>query len=219
MNQKIELALCYNLAHKYKLSDMIFGHISIRHDNGFYIKEPMMPFENVAPENLRFVDLDSDIKRFGDFGIHASIYKNTKHQSIMHVHTDAICAMACSKEKLLNISQPSALVNTSFIEYEYESNFLFDSDYSNLINLIKEYEFILMRNHGFITAGKSLQHVFFNSYMFDKACRIQLLSRNQTEFNHELMTRSRELKFLLKYHQSEKEIWKNLLGEAWNLNY
>jgi ribulose-5-phosphate 4-epimerase/fuculose-1-phosphate aldolase len=213
MTLRDELAKCYRLADKYQLSDLIFGHISVREGTGYYIKDPMMPFYSVTSENLKFIEIDSDPKGFGDFGIHNYIYKNTDHKAIMHVHTDAICAMACSNEKMLNISQPSSLVNTSFAEYEYESNFLFDSDYSNLIELIKNYEFILMRNHGFITAGKSLQHVFFNSYMFDKACRIQLLARNHTEYSDDLMKRTRELKLLLKYHQSKKEIWNNLLGE------
>lgn len=206
-----ELALCYKLADKYQLSDLIFGHISVREGSGFYIKPPLMPFDSVTSNDMKFIEIDAETKSFNDFSIHNYIYKNTNHTAIMHIHTDAICAMAASGEKLLNISQPSALVNTSFAEYEYESNLLFDTDYSKLVDLVKNNEFVLMRNHGFITAGKSLQHVFFNSYMFDKACKIQLMSRNHTEFAKELTERTRELKVLLKYHQTKKEMWNNLL--------
>ena len=105
------------------------------------------------------------------------------------------------------------MVNTSFADYEYESNLLFDGDYTSLINLCKEYQFILMRNHGFITTGKTLQQVFFNTYMFDKACRIQLMSRNPNELPKELLERKRELALLLKFHQTKKDLWKNLITE------
>lgn len=213
MTLKEDLVACYKLADMYGLSDLIFGHISVREGSGFYIKEPMIPFAKVTVDNLKFIEIDSKIKPFSEFGIHNQIYKNTDHAAIMHVHSTAICAMASSNEKLLSINQPSSLVNTSFAEYEYESNLLFDADYSKLVNLVKEFEFIMMINHGFVTAGKSLLHVFFNSYIFDQACKIQLLARNHIELTPALTNRKRELNLLLKYHQSKKELWDNLIKD------
>jgi ribulose-5-phosphate 4-epimerase/fuculose-1-phosphate aldolase len=214
MNIKEELAACYKISDYYGLSDLTFGHISFRVDNGFYIKDPMMSFKSVTADNLKFIEIESTTKSFSDFGVHNKIYKNIAECSaIMHVHTDAICAIAASSDSILNISQPASLVNTSFADYEYESNLLFDGDYSSLINLCKEYQFILMRNHGFITTGKTLQQVFFNTYMFDKACRIQLMSRNPKELSGELLERKRELALLLKFHQTRKDLWKNLITE------
>ena len=214
MNIKEELAACYKISDHYGLSDLTFGHISCRVDNGFYIKVPMMSFKSVTADNLKFIEIDAVTKSFNDFGIHNKIYKNiTECGAIMHVHTDAICAIAASSDRILNISQPASLVNTSFADYEYESNLLFDGDYSSLINLCKEYQFILMRNHGFITTGKTLQQVFFNTYMFDKACRIQLMSRNPKELASNITDKTRELALLLKFHQTKKDLWKNLINE------
>ena len=213
MTSKEDLVACYKLADRYGLSDLIFGHISLREGSGFYIKEPMIPFAKVTVDNLKFIEIDSPIKSFGEFGIHNQIYKNSEHTAIMHIHSIAICAMSSSSEKLLSINQPSSLVNTSFAEYEYESNLLFDADYSNLVNLVKEFEFIMMRNHGFVTAGKSLLHVFFNSYIFDQACKIQLMGQNHVELTASLIDRKRELKLLLKYHQTKKELWDNLIKD------
>ena len=213
MTLKEDLVACYKLADVYGLSDLIFGHISIREGSGFHIKEPMMPFSMVNVDNLKFIEIDIPVRSFGEFGIHNQIYKNTNHNAIMHIHSTAICAMSSSNEKLLSINQPSSLVNTSFAEYEYESNLLFDADYSKLVNLIKDFEFIMMRNHGFVTAGKSLLHVFFNSYIFDQACKIQLAGRNHIELDATLVERKKELRLLLKYHQSKRELWDNLIKD------
>lgn len=213
MNTVQELIKCYKLADQYELSDLVFGHISVRSDNGYYIKNQFVPFKNVTERDIKFISFDSKSSLFSDVGIHKSIYNSTDYMAIMHIHTDPICAISSSNEKIMNISQPAALVNTSYAEYEYECNLLFDYDHSKLIELTKNNEFILMKNHGFLTAGKTLQHVFFNSYIFDRACRIQLLSRNQIEYSEELIDRKRELKLLLKLYQTKKEMWENLTRE------
>lgn len=211
---KINLALCYRLAAKHGLDDLVFGHISHRDRDGYWIKEPMLPFSMVTPDRLKFIKLEDKIKPFSDFGIHSKIYETMPEKNtVMHVHTNEICAMAASSTRLLNISQPASLVNTSYVEYEYESNLLFDDQYINLLECVKNYEFIMMKNHGFITSGKSLLHVFFNSYMFNQACQIQLLTPSPVELKEEMTSKVRELKLLLKYHQTRHEMWENLTKE------
>ncbi len=208
---KQELVKCYKLAAKYKLDDLVFGHISHRDQDGYWIKEPMLPFDMVTMDNLKFIKLTDPIKPFSDFGIHSKVYLQIpKKQAIMHIHTTDICAMAATELKLLNISQPASLINTSYTEYAYESNLLFNNEFLDLLDCIQNYEFVMMKNHGFMTSGKSLMHVFFNSYMFDQACKIQLVTPMPKEMSGEMISSTRELKLLLKYHQTRTELWKNL---------
>lgn len=170
-----ELAYAYRIADMLGLSDFVFGHISLRCDAGFLIKKPMIPFSKVTPDNLDWWHLQAEDKLFSDFGIHRHVLKKHNHlDAVLHVHSTAISTIASGDGNLEPASQHAMIVNSSLTTHEYQKPFVFEQQFEDLLYKIGYFDFVLLKNHGFVTAGRTLSAVMFNAYLFEEACKVQV---------------------------------------------
>lgn len=192
----ISQKLCYAyqiLAHL-ELDDHTYTHLSSRADNSdsFYIYPFGLRFEEVTPESLLKVTLDGQVIegqewQYNKTGyiIHGSIYKSRPDiQSIFHIHTPEIAAVCACKEGLLPVSQWALHFYGKMSYHDYDSLALDAYHGDRLLQDLGQNYVMLMRNHGSVTCGLTIEETLFYTYHLQQACKTQCLALGM---NHPLV--------------------------------
>ncbi len=182
---RIDLAACYRLVADFGWSDLIFTHITARvpgTENQFLINPYGMMFDEITASSLVKIDLDGnkvDDSPFpvnpAGFTIHSAIHA-VRHdaQCVLHVHSVNGVAVSAQREGLLPLSQQSIFVLSSLAYHDYEGVALNADEKPRLVADLGDKNYLMLRNHGLLTLGKTVADAFLNMYIFESACMIQV---------------------------------------------
>ena len=180
-----DLAACYRLVALYGWEDLIFTHISARvpgPEHHFLINPYGMMFHEITASSLVKVDHEGrkvepspyEINPAG-FVIHSAIHQaRDDAQCVLHVHSVNGVAVSAQEEGLLPLSQHSMFVLASLAYHDYEGVALEDDEKPRLVRDLGRRRFLMLRNHGLLTVGRSVAEAFVAMYFMETACMIQL---------------------------------------------
>ncbi len=184
----MELAAAYRLAALYGWSDLVFTHISARvpgPEHHFLINPYGLLFDEITASSL--IKVDQDCRKLSDsaypvnpagFVIHSCIHAAREDAScVMHTHTRAGVAVSAQKAGLLPISQQSTFVVPTVAYHDYEGVALRDDEKPRLRADLGHSSFLVLRNHGLLTVGRSIREAWLNMYILENACRIQIAAQ------------------------------------------
>ena len=83
-------------------------------------------------------------------------------------------AVSATKGGVLPLSQQSIFVLASLGYHDYEGVALLDGEKPRLVRDLGDKSFMMLRNHGLLTAGATIPDAFLLMYIFETACTIQL---------------------------------------------
>lgn len=184
-SQRVDLAACYRLVALYGWDDLIFTHISARvpgPEHHFLINPYGMMFDEIRASDLVKVDLEGrktaaeahDINPAG-FTIHSAIHAAREDAlCVLHVHSVNGVAVSAQEEGLLPLSQHAMFVLSSLAYHDYEGVALEEDEKPRLIRDLGNRRFLMLRNHGLLTVGRSVAEAFVAMYFFETACMIQV---------------------------------------------
>lgn len=187
-NARVNLAAAYRLVALYGWDDLIFTHISARvpgPEHHFLINPFGWLFEEITASSLVKVDLDGrkvmpsdyDINPAG-FVIHSAIHAARQDAfCVMHTHTPNGVAVSAQKKGVLPISQQSMAVLASLGYHDYEGLAVNEDEKPRLVRDLGDRKFLMLRNHGLLTAAPSIADAFMAMYVFEASCMIQLLAQ------------------------------------------
>ena len=119
------------------------------------------------------------------FVIHSAVHEARDDvQCVMHTHTRAGVAVSAQKCGVLPISQQSTFVLASLAYHEYEGVAFRDEEKPRLQADMGRANFLMLRNHGLLVAGKSIADAFLSMYTFESTCQIQLSAQAGGELQH-----------------------------------
>ena len=78
---------------------------------------------------------------------------------------------------VLPISQQSTFVLNSLAYHDYEGVALHDEEKPRLQADLGSANYLMLRNHGLLTVGKSIPDAFLAMYLFESTCSIQLAAQ------------------------------------------
>jgi ribulose-5-phosphate 4-epimerase/fuculose-1-phosphate aldolase len=183
-----ELAACYRLIAHFRMTDLIFTHISVRlpgPEHHFLINPYGLFFDEITASNLVKIDLQgravepSSYKvNPAGFVIHSAIHgaREDAH-CVLHTHTKAGCAVAAQKGGLLPVNQISLEFYGNVAYHDYEGIALDLDEQQRLTRDLGDKSVLILRNHGLLTVGKTAQQAFLRMYYLEKACEIQLAAQ------------------------------------------
>ncbi|MGV8949403.1 MAG: class II aldolase/adducin family protein [Candidatus Paracaedibacter sp.] len=186
-SKKIDLASAYHILAHLGLDDHTYTHLSVRANDPshFHIYPFGDRFEEATAESLLTVSQSGDIvegkehhvNRTG-YVIHGSIYQTRPDiQAIFHIHTPAIVAVSCLKEGLLPLSQWALHFYERIAYHAYDSLALEHATQGQrLAHDLADKFVLLLRHHGSITCGRTIQEALFYTYHLEKACQTQCLT-------------------------------------------
>lgn len=184
--EKKNLVYAYQILSYLQLDDHTYTHLSARSEDqeSFYIYPFGMRFNEVSERSLMWVSFDGHVIEGEEYQynktgyiIHGSIYKTRKDiQAIFHLHTPSTVAVSSLKNGLLPISQLALHFYNKISYHDYDSLALDDAEGKELVTNLGENFVMLMRNHGSITCGKTIQEAMFYTYHLEQACKTQCLA-------------------------------------------
>ena len=192
---RCDLAASYRLVALHGWSDLVFTHISARvpgPGHRFLINPYGMLFEEITASSLILIDEHGNtlsetsfpVNRAG-FVIHSAVHAAREDVGcVLHTHTRAGVAVSAQKAGVLPISQQSTFVLASLGYHDYEGVALHDEEKPRLQADLGRAHFLMLRNHGLLTVGKTIADAFLNMYIFETTCQIQLAAQASSELTY-----------------------------------
>src|SRR5690242_4068005 len=183
---RVDLAACYRLAAHYRMTDLIYTHISARvpgPDHHFLINAFGLTWDEISASTLVKVNLDGEIvddptgmgiNRAG-YVIHSAVHRaRPELNCVMHTHTQAGIAVSAQDEGLMPISQHAMRFTNSIAYHDYEGLALELDEQARLVSDLGMHKAMILRNHGLLTCGESIPEAFDLMYYLERACQSQI---------------------------------------------
>ena len=182
---RVDLAAAYRLVAAYGWSDLVFTHISARlpgPEHHFLINPYGLMFDEITASSLVLIDLQCNKLRDSPFPvnpagftIHSCIHEVRDDAGcVLHTHSRAGVAVSAQKAGVLPLSQQSTLVLNALAYHDYEGIALNPGEKPRLQASLGQASYLMLRNHGLLTVGRSIPEAFLNMYTFENTCRIQV---------------------------------------------
>ncbi|CAI9172362.1 unnamed protein product [Rangifer tarandus platyrhynchus] len=184
---RCKLAAFYRLADLFGWAQLIYNHITTRvssEQEHFLIVPFGLLYSEVTASSLVKVNLQGDMVDRGStnlgvnqagFTLHSAIYAARPDvRCVVHIHTPAGAAVSAMKCGLLPIS-PEALSLGEVAYHDYHG-ILVDEEEKILIqkNLGPKSKVLILRNHGLVSVGESVEEAFYYIHNLVVACEIQV---------------------------------------------
>ncbi|MGV9713939.1 class II aldolase/adducin family protein [Gordonia sp. NPDC003424] len=184
-----ELAAVYRLVAHYRMTDLIFTHISQRLPGAeprFLINPYGLLFHEITASSLVEVDLNGNLLSPSElrvnpagFVIHSAIHQaRTDAHCVLHTHTKAGCAVAAQSDGLLPYNQTAMEFYGRVAYHDYEGVALDDAEKARLVDDLGDNNALILRNHGLLTTGDSAARAFLRMFYLERACEIQVAAQS-----------------------------------------
>ncbi|XP_003221436.1 alpha-adducin isoform X6 [Anolis carolinensis] len=184
---RCKLAAFHRLADLFGWSQLIYNHITVRvnlEQEHFLIVPFGLLYSEVTASSLVKINVQGEVIDRGStnlgvnqagFTLHSAIYAARPDiKCIVHIHTPAGAAVSAMKCGLLPIS-PEALSLGEVAYHDYHG-ILVDNEEKVLIqkNLGPKSKVLILRNHGLVAVGESVEEAFYYIHNLVAACEIQV---------------------------------------------
>jgi ribulose-5-phosphate 4-epimerase/fuculose-1-phosphate aldolase len=182
---RCDLAACYRLVAMYGWSDLVFTHISAKLpglEHHFLINPYGLMFDEITASSL--VKVDKNCNKVIDspypvnpagFVIHSAVHEAREDAGcVLHTHTRAGVAVSAQAAGVLPISQQSTFVLGSLAYHGYQGVAFRPEEKPSLQADLGHANYLMLRNHGLLTVGKTIADAFLHMYVFESTCQIQI---------------------------------------------
>lgn len=183
---RVNLAACYRLATHFRMTDLIYTHISARVPgpaHHFLINAFGQLWDEISASTLVKVTLEGEIvedptgygfNRAG-YVIHSAVHRTRLDVGcVMHTHTQAGIAVSAQEEGLLPISQHAMRFWNGIAYHDYEGLALDLDEQARLVRDLGDRKAMILRNHGLLVCGASIPETFDLMYYLERACQTQV---------------------------------------------
>ena len=186
---RVNLAACYRLAAHFRMTDLIYTHISARvpgPGHHFLINAFGQLWDEIGASTLVKVTLDGEIvddpagygfNRAG-YVIHSAVHRARPDvECVMHTHTQAGVAVSAQEQGLLPISQHAMRFTGNIAYHDYEGLALELDEQQRLTRDLGGHKAMILRNHGLLACGASIPETFDYMYYLERACQTQIAAQ------------------------------------------
>jgi ribulose-5-phosphate 4-epimerase/fuculose-1-phosphate aldolase len=186
---RLQLAACYRVFAMLGWTEMIYNHITVRlpesvagADKQFLINPFGLHYSEVTASNLLKIDvrgnkLDANpwpVNPAG-FTVHAAIHEGLPGaHCVMHTHTTAGLAVACTQGGLAQNNFYSAQLHDLVAYHDFEGITIHADEAPRLLQAIGDKPVVILRNHGLLAWGATLPLTLVRLWTLQRACDIQV---------------------------------------------
>lgn len=166
--------------------DMIWGHVSARASNipgRIFMKPAGIGLEEMTRDEVITVDLAGDRTggarpRHVEVFIHTEIMRaRPEIQAVVHTHPPHAVAFSSLCKPLLAIGHEGAMFCDGLPVFDRTSDLIVSPDLGRAVAACLDgHNALLLRNHGIVTAGRSVEEAVMMAVLLEKACKVQLLA-------------------------------------------
>ncbi len=181
---RVTLAVACNILAMEGHTDISLGHASAREPGAeaYWVKAAGFGLEEVTPDDMILVDLAGN-RRAGDrpahreLPIHAEIYRRRPDvNAVVHTHPPYATALAATAEVLRPVSHEGVLF-PSLPHFIQTTDLIITRDQGRaLAESLGPHNAILLKNHGVVTVGGSIEEATLLGIFLEKAAMMQSLA-------------------------------------------
>lgn len=184
---RVNLAACYRLTAAYGMTDLIYNHITARipgDDEHLLINLYGLLYREITASSLVRIDLDGNILWQPDtayginksgYVIHGAIHRARPDvKCVMHTHTRAGMAVASMQCGLLPMTQTAMRFSGHLGYHDYEGPAVDLAERERLVRDLGPHDAMILRNHGLLTCGATIEQAFNTLYQLEMSCRAQV---------------------------------------------
>lgn len=187
---RTDLAACYRLVAKYGMSDLIYNHITAKvpdQEGRFLINPFGLLYTEITASCFYTLDLDGNTvdKPDGTFGefpvnragfmIHSAVHGARDDLTcVMHTHTRAGMAVSTMKHGLLPLTQTAMRFYGAIGFHDYEEPTVDMSERERIARDLGPHSTLILRNHGLLACGPTVQDAWNLMYWLETACKVQV---------------------------------------------
>jgi ribulose-5-phosphate 4-epimerase/fuculose-1-phosphate aldolase len=182
---RVQLAACYRIFNHLGWVEMIFNHITLRVPGAeklFLINPFGLHYSEITASSLLLIDIEGNpvreakhpVNRAG-FVIHSAIHASIPDaHCVMHTHTTTGMAIACQKDGLSPTNFYAAQLHGGVAYHDFEGITVEEGEKARLVASIGAKRAVILRNHGLLAWGPSLQEAFMTLWTLQRACDVQI---------------------------------------------
>jgi ribulose-5-phosphate 4-epimerase/fuculose-1-phosphate aldolase len=182
---RVRLAACYRIFSLLGWTESIFNHITLRipgPETAFLINPFGLHYSEVTASNLIAIDgLGRPIRpaahpvNLAGFVVHGAIHRNIEAaHCVMHTHTTTGSAVACLAEGLSHDTFYGAQLHGRVAYHDFEGVTVDPGEQQRLLASIGDSRVVILRNHGLLTWGETIEEAFMWLWLLQRACDIQI---------------------------------------------
>lgn len=182
---RTELAACYRIFSMLGWTELIYNHITVRvpgPERHFLINPFGLHYSEITASKLVKIDLDGRIVgesawpvNPAGFMLHSAIHGGIADaHCIMHIHTTAGCAVACSRHGLSTDNFYSAQLFGRLAYHDFEGVTVHTEEGPRVVESIGNAQAVILRNHGLLSWGQTIAQAFAYLWTLQRACEIQV---------------------------------------------
>jgi ribulose-5-phosphate 4-epimerase/fuculose-1-phosphate aldolase len=182
---RVQLAAAYRIFDYLGWTELIYNHITLRlpgPERHFLINPFGLRYAEVTASNLVKIDLEGRLVgesawpvNPAGFTIHGAIHAGIPGaHCVMHTHTTAGMAVACSQAGLSMSNFYSAQLHGKVAYHDFEGITVHADEGPRLIRDIGDRPAVILRNHGLLAWADTLPRAFAILWLLNRACEIQL---------------------------------------------
>jgi ribulose-5-phosphate 4-epimerase/fuculose-1-phosphate aldolase len=182
---RVQLAACYRVFDLLGWTEMIYNHITVRLPEGvsgpqkqFLINPFGLHYSEVTASNLLKIDLQGNDNPWpvnpAGFTVHSAIHEGLPNaHCVMHTHTTAGLAVACTQGGLAQNNFYSAQLHGMVAYHDFEGITIRAEEAPRLLKNIGDKPAVILRNHGLLSWGPTLPLAFVRLWTLQRACEVQ----------------------------------------------
>jgi ribulose-5-phosphate 4-epimerase/fuculose-1-phosphate aldolase len=182
---RVLLAACYRVFAHIGWTEMIYNHITLRvpgPERHLLINPFGLHYSEVTASNLVKIDLDGNILSDGPWPInpaglapHSTIHRNIEAaHCVMHTHTTAGVAVACTRAGLSMTNFYSAQLHGQVAYHDFEGITVNPDEGPRMLKAMDGKPILILRNHGLLAWGETLPQAFAQLWTVQRACEVQV---------------------------------------------
>jgi L-fuculose-phosphate aldolase len=166
--------------------DFTRGHISFRlpdNPNLFFMKAHSIGLDEITMQNILTIDLEGNVvagsaRRHSEVYIHSEVFKaRADVNCVIHTHPPYSIALSATGRPLKGYSQPGALFHGSLGIYTDTINLIRSHALGGgVVRALGQNRAVLLKNHGVVVTGKSIDEAVVGTIMLENAAMIQLIA-------------------------------------------
>jgi L-ribulose-5-phosphate 4-epimerase len=165
--------------------DYVAGHVTARLPGGehFLMKPAGIGLEEMTAENIITVDLageriEGTMPRHSEVFIHSEILRiRTDIMAVVHTHPAHAVAFSSLGRPLLPVGNDGSIFSAGVPVFAETTDLIVDRPRGQAVaRCLGEHQALILRNHGIVTAGRSVEEAVWLALKLERACRIQLLA-------------------------------------------
>ena len=168
--------------------DYIWGHVTVRlpdRPDHLLMKPARIGLEEIGPEDVITVNLDGEkvdgaAPRHIEVFIHSEVMRaRPEVNCVVHTHPECAIAFSSLGKPLLPVGHAGSLFCDGLPVYDETTDLITDQALgASVARKLDAHDALLLRNHGIVTAGTSVDEAILKAIFLENACRTQMLAES-----------------------------------------